>query len=155
MLNVVSGSRSGRGPTGRVVAHVARTVAALAAFAALVALAARGGRRAAATMPRVTVEGASMEPLLAPGDRLLLVPPFRLRPGHIVALPDPRHPSRLLVKRVRSIDRPMRLLWVEGDNSAHSTDSRAFGRVPLRAVRGRAVYRYAPQGRVGPIGGGP
>jgi nickel-type superoxide dismutase maturation protease len=102
---------------------------------------------------RVTVAGASMEPALSPGDRLLFFPPLsRLRPGDIVAVPDPRQPARLLVKRVTSLDG--RFVSVEGDNPDESTDSRVFGPVERRAILGRAVYRYAPAGRVGPVGSG-
>ena len=126
---------------------------ALLAMASLV-VAATGVRRLAAAFPRVTVEGPSMEPSLLPGDRLLLVPPCRLRPGQVVAVPDPRRPERLLVKRVLSVDANGGLVWVEGDNPSQSTDSRAFGPVRRRAIVGRAVYRYAPASRAGPVGSG-
>jgi type IV secretory pathway protease TraF len=43
---------------------------------------------------------------------------------------------------------------VEGDNPDKSTDSRVFGPVDQKALMGRAVYRYAPRARSGPIGGG-
>ncbi|MDQ6615182.1 MAG: S26 family signal peptidase [Actinomycetota bacterium] len=102
---------------------------------------------------RVTVEGSSMEPTLAPGDRLLLFPAWGLRVGDIVAVPDPRDRGRLLVKRVRSLDHGQNLVTVEGDNPDQSTDSRVFGPVPRRSVVGRAVYRYAPAAGAGPVGG--
>ncbi len=95
-----------------------------------------------------------MEPALAPGDRLIVIPARALRRGDIVAVPDPRDRRRLLVKRVTSIDRGERLVSVEGDNPAHSTDSRVFGPVRREDVLGRAVYRYAPAGRAGPVGRG-
>jgi inner membrane protease subunit 1 len=38
---------------------------------------------------------------------------------------------------------------VRGDNEAASTDSRHFGPVPRRAVRGRVLYRYGPPARAG------
>jgi nickel-type superoxide dismutase maturation protease len=117
-------------------------------------VAATGLRRLAAAFPRVTVEGRSMEPSLLPGDRLLLVPARGLRPGQVVAAPDPRQPERLLVKRVVWVDTGRRLVWVEGDNLPHSTDSRAFGPLRRRAIVGRALYRYAPASRAGPVGVG-
>lgn len=48
------------------------------------------------------VEGRSMEPTLAAGDRLLVRPvrPFALAKGDVVILPDPRAPGRATVKRV-------------------------------------------------------
>src|SRR5579863_4076563 len=49
---------------------------------------------------RVVVEGTSMLPTLAPGDRLVLVRCARPAPGDLVAVPDPRDPARVLVKRV-------------------------------------------------------
>lgn len=94
-----------------------------------------------------------MEPTLEAGDRLVVLPARRLRPGDIVAVPDPRHPRRLLVKRVTSVDRHLRLISVEGDNGDQSTDSRMFGPLRRQAVVGRVVYRYGPAARVGPVGG--
>ncbi len=98
---------------------------------------------------RVTVQGDSMRPLLRPGDRLLVVPTGRWRPGEVVALRDPRDPGRLLVKRVLGVEGPDGPLTVIGDNPLASTDSRQFGPVDRRSVVGRAVYRYAPRGREG------
>ena len=97
---------------------------------------------------RVVVTGDSMLPAFVPGDRLLVGPIGRLRPGDVVAVPDPRRPDRFLIKRVHSVA-PGARVHVRGDNEAASTDSRHFGPVPRRAVRGRVLYRYAPPGRVG------
>jgi nickel-type superoxide dismutase maturation protease len=94
-----------------------------------------------------------MLPAFAPGDRLIVVPAMRLRRGDVVALTDPREPSRLLVKRVASVDRVARVVSVLGDNQHASTDSRVFGPVPWRSVIGRAVYRYGPPGREGRVQG--
>jgi hypothetical protein len=107
-----------------------------------------------------------MLPSLRPGDRLLLLrlPPS---PGAVVAVVDPREPARTLLKRVAAVpggaaDLPGGGRFeagdgyvVLGDNPAASTDSLAFGPVPRRLLRGRAVYRYAPTGRTGPLPGGP
>ena len=54
---------------------------------------------------RFEVTGSSMAPALRPGDRVVVVRvPWRLqpwpKPGDIVAVRDPRLPSRILVKRV-------------------------------------------------------
>ena len=38
---------------------------------------------------------------------------------------------------------------VLGDRPEESTDSRAFGPVPLGNLLGRALFRYAPIGRIG------
>jgi nickel-type superoxide dismutase maturation protease len=98
---------------------------------------------------RVVVEGESMGPALAPGDRLLVLRTRRLRARDIVAIPDPRDPDRTMIKRIDSVDRnDVRVL---GDNADASTDSRHFGPVRRHDVRGRAFYRYAPQSRRGKL----
>jgi nickel-type superoxide dismutase maturation protease len=97
---------------------------------------------------RLVVEGESMSPSFVAGDRLLGFGWLRPRPGDAVAVIDPREPSRLMVKRCAAVD-PGGALRVEGDNPAHSTDSRHFGPVPRSAYRGRVVYRYAPVSRAG------
>lgn len=102
---------------------------------------------------RVVVEGRSMAPALEPGDRLLVVRlPRRwpLRRGDVVALPDPRAPDRLLVKRVSAVSAGR--VTVAGDNGAESTDSTTFGPVHRSEVWGRVCYRYAPAPRAGRIG---
>lgn len=98
---------------------------------------------------RATVEGSSMAPALLPGDRLLVLALMVPRVGEIVAVPDPRSPDRLLIKRVISIDPEERTVSIEGDNRAVSTDSRTFGPVAWADVLGRAIYRYFPPSRVG------
>ncbi len=87
-----------------------------------------------------------MMPTLEPGDRLLVLPWGKLRAGDVVALSDPRATSRTLVKRVVALG----FVGVEvvGDQPQASTDSRTFGPVPRRAVKGRVVYRYTPAHRV-------
>lgn len=103
------------------------------------------GTFAARPLRRVEVTGDSMRPTLVPGDRLLAVRPARPRAGDLVVLRDPRRPDRLLAKRVVSTG-PAGVV-VAGDNPSASTDSRAFGAVPV--VWGRVVYRYAPAPRAG------
>src|SRR5580692_5151642 len=69
-------------------------------LAAAVAL----GMAAAVIRPRrVVVEGRSMEPTLAPGDRLLVVRAGSLHAGDVVAVRDPRQPGRVLVKRIGAV----------------------------------------------------
>jgi nickel-type superoxide dismutase maturation protease len=130
------------------------TAALVAALAAVVTL--------SRTVRRVKVEGRSMAPAFLPGDCLVVVKPASrwladlfggttgVKPGEVVAVRDPRHPGRVLVKRVSSVDSDSGTLEVLGDASEASTDSRTFGPVPMSSVLGRAVYRYAPPGRTGP-----
>lgn len=101
---------------------------------------------------RLAVRGESMRPALEPGDRVLVAPPWRVRPGDVVALDDPERPGALVVKRVASVadDRVM----VHGDRHELSVDSRHYGAVPLRSVRGIVVYRYQPPHRAGRVARG-
>lgn len=98
---------------------------------------------------RVVVEGVSMMPALHPGDRLVVVRWPALHPGAVVAVRDPRTPSRILVKRVTSVlgDEVV----VHGDDPTASTDSRVFGPLSRRSVVGTAVLRYSPRRRIGRI----
>ena len=98
-----------------------------------------------------------MAPTLLDGDRLLVLsrawsPRARLVVGDIVAVPDPRRPDRVVVKRVASVEWSDGTLVVLGDSPDASTDSREFGAVPLASVIGRVVHRYGPTGRSGPVG---
>jgi signal peptidase I len=98
----------------------------------------------------VVVRGRSMAPALLPGDRLLVLrlsaPP---RVGEVVLAPDPRDDGRELVKRVAAVGAPG--ITLHGDNPSFSTDARRFGSVPAADVRWRAVLRYWPADRIGPI----
>jgi nickel-type superoxide dismutase maturation protease len=90
----------------------------------------------------VEVRGPSMEPSLREGDRLLTVParPGWLEPGQVVVVADPADTSHLVVKRLTAIGAGQ--VHVHGDNPRASTDSRAWGALPLRAVRRIAVARW-------------
>ncbi len=92
-----------------------------------------------------------MAPTLLPGDWLLADPDaYHDSPpgaGDLVLVPDPREPSRLLVKRVAEVVDGA--LLVAGDASGESTDSRAFGPVEASAVEGRPWFRYWPPRRWG------
>jgi nickel-type superoxide dismutase maturation protease len=90
-----------------------------------------------------------MRPALEPGDRLLVAPVRRLRPGDVVALGDPERPGALVVKRVARLTDDA--VVVLGDRSELSVDSRHYGPVARRSVLGVAVYRYAPGHRAGRI----
>lgn len=91
---------------------------------------------------RVRVVGTSMVPAFGPGQRLVVCRWARWTVGSVVALPDPRVPERMLVKRVRSQGPDG--VEVRGDNEAASTDSRTFGPVPPSWIAGPVVYRYRP-----------
>jgi nickel-type superoxide dismutase maturation protease len=103
----------------------------------------------------VEVQGNSMAPTLLPGEWLLVECRTYARKspsvGEIVLAADPREPSRELIKRVASVDETASTLELRGDASEASTDSRAFGAVPVTAVRWRVVARYWPPPRVGTL----
>lgn len=99
---------------------------------------------------RVVVSGDSMAPAFVPGDRLVVWRHKEVRVGDVVAVADPRDPSRLLVKRVAAVGPGG--VELRGDHPEASTDSRHFGAVPPSAVLGTALYRYHPPSRTGWIG---
>jgi nickel-type superoxide dismutase maturation protease len=91
-----------------------------------------------------------MEPALREGDWLIVAPLTRVpAPGEIVLARDPRAPERLVLKRVASVKHGRCTLL--GDRPDASTDSRVFGPVALDDVLGRAVFRYGPLARLGPV----
>lgn len=132
---LIPGGRGSALPAGAVAA----AAVAVAALGAVVLVRPR----------RVVVDGISMLPTLAPGDRLVLVRAGRLRAGDVVAAHAPGGGGHLLVKRVADTDGGRVVLC--GDNPAASTDSRHFGPVARSAVVGRVVRRYAPAHRAGPL----
>jgi len=115
------------------------------------------------------IAGPSMLPALAPGDRVLVDPwsfRYRLpRPGEVVLFDGPAAQPDRLVKRVAVPPAAARAplpgpwggvvgedwVWVLGDNTAQSLDSRRFGAVPAERVVGRVFWRYWPLSRVGPV----
>ena len=105
---------------------------------------------------RVEVSGSSMRPTLEPGDWALATVPGRVRPGDVVVIEHPERTGFEMVKRVvrtsneRAADgiQVIGYVWVEGDDPASSTDSRAFGAVPLALVRGRVRLVWWPPARV-------
>jgi nickel-type superoxide dismutase maturation protease len=94
---------------------------------------------------RVVVAGASMEPTLSAGDRLLVGNRRSAKVGDIVALKDPMDRRRVIVKRITAVR--LHDVVVRGDNAEASVDSRSFGPVPKRAVIGKVLRRYGPPSR--------
>jgi nickel-type superoxide dismutase maturation protease len=89
---------------------------------------------------RLEVDGLSMVPEYAPGDRVVVRKTSQVAVGDVVAVRDPDDPERYLVKRVVALEH--RAVRVEGDNTGASRDSRHFGPVPTSLVVGRVVGRY-------------
>jgi len=99
-----------------------------------------------------------MAPTLVPGDCLYVDPgAYRFRPpkpGEIVVTRDPVLASRHLVKRVGFIpggprpadgtELPPGSVYLLGDETTASRDSRSFGPVPVTLLIGRAYECYRP-----------
>ena len=104
---------------------------------------------------RYEVEGRSMLPAHAPGDRVVALPLRLSRPlrrGDVVVVERPG--GRCDLKRVAAgpgdtatlLGEERRLAadewYLLGDNAAESTDSRQLGTVRTRQIVGRVVWRY-------------
>ena len=87
----------------------------------------------------VYVEGHSMIPTYAPGDRVLLRRRLRRpRVGDVVAIDNPLGVGEILKRVVAVRDGRVEL---RGDHEAVSVDSRDFGLVRSRSIRWRVVRR--------------
>ena len=118
--------------------------------------------------------GPSMLPTLHAAGDMVLVEHYsaRYRPlalGDVVVARSPVNPRQLVCKRVLGVAGdvvctdptrdaapmvtvPPGHVWLQGDNLWNSTDSRAYGPVPVNLVRGRVVYRVWPLAHAGRIG---
>lgn len=109
-----------------------------------------GSRRSGRRHPivsRLAVDGVSMVPTLAPGDRVVALRWPRLEAGDLVAVVEPDSGGRILVKRVATL--MAETIEVIGDNEGASRDSRTIGPISRRDVVGRVVYRYQPREAAG------
>ena len=82
------------------------------------------------------VEGLSMIPALAPGERVLVHYGAHFSNGDIVLLD---RGDRIDIKRVTRIEDGH--IFVEGDNSEVSIDSRTYGPVAKSAVLAKVLWR--------------
>lgn len=81
------------------------------------------------------VLGDSMVPTLVPGTIVLAVRRRSYRPGDIVLI---HHDGLDKIKRIRDIQH--RKVYVTGDNTHTSVDSRDFGWLELRHIRAKLVW---------------
>jgi nickel-type superoxide dismutase maturation protease len=100
----------------------------------------RGRLRSWLPVMAVEVTGDSMVPTYRSGDWLLVRRTRKLAVGDVVVVPDPRDDRRILIKRITGrVDGGW---FIQGDDPAHSTDSRRFGPISPDAVIGVVVCRY-------------
>ncbi len=90
----------------------------------------------------VRVEGDSMAPSLHSGDCVLIDPKASVEPGDIVLAQHPYKSSVRILKRLSSVE-PDGRIFLSGDNSDESTDSRSFGSISRSDVLGKVVARLS------------
>lgn len=94
---------------------------------------------------RFRVTGHSMQPLLKPGDEVLINPRAYAgaspRPGDLVVARHPLRPNIKIIKRVTAVATNGGVI-LHGDNPPESTDSRVFGPVPPRLITGKVTRRF-------------
>lgn len=88
---------------------------------------------------RVVVAGASMEPTFRNGDWLLVAWGKQGRIFDSVVIEREDQPGVFLIKRLIRNDEGK--YWVEGDNKAHSNDSRTWGSINESEIIGRVIMR--------------
>ncbi|XP_013185919.1 mitochondrial inner membrane protease subunit 1 [Amyelois transitella] len=114
----------------------------------------------------VMCSGPSMEPTLESNNILFtehISPRLqRLKRGDIVIARNPSNPKQNICKRIVGLpgDRmrghfprynqvvPRGHVWLEGDNSSNSADSRVYGAVPEGLIRSRVVCRVWPLDKI-------
>ncbi|HHP7231013.1 MAG TPA: nickel-type superoxide dismutase maturation protease [Xenococcaceae cyanobacterium] len=95
---------------------------------------------------RLRIRGASMQPLLQPGEEILINPDAYQKSapkiGDIIVALHPYRPKFFIVKRVISIE-PDGSYFLQGDNTLESTDSRVYGAIKLDQILGQVTSRFA------------
>ena len=88
----------------------------------------------------IRVEGPSMLPVLADGDRVVVDPSAKPAKGDIVVAYHPFKKSVSIVKRIVDILPDGRYVLL-GENLTESTDSRSFGTIAAADIFGKVVSR--------------
>lgn len=86
------------------------------------------------------VEGNSMLPTMKDGDVILINPKAKLKQGDVVLANHPYKKSVKILKRVKEFTENGDLFLI-GENTDESTDSRTFGAVPLKCLIGKVTCR--------------
>ena len=82
------------------------------------------------------VSGESMLPTYRDGDLLLGWRWFVPKPGQVVVA---HTPERYIIKRVKKVEGVE--VWLEGDNTMVSTDSRSYGPFNLKMLEARVIIK--------------
>jgi nickel-type superoxide dismutase maturation protease len=94
---------------------------------------------------RFCVTGTSMQPLLQPGEEILINPHAYQKDlpqvNDLVVAIHPHRENLEIVKRVHYITEDG-TFFLLGDNLSHSTDSRNFGTIPLKNIIGKVICRF-------------
>lgn len=86
----------------------------------------------------------------------------RLRRGDIIIAKNPSNPKQNICKRIKALPGdhvkfpfpkrsqivPRGHVWLEGDNSSNSADSRLYGPVPEGLIKSRVVCRVWPLDKI-------
>ena len=95
----------------------------------------------------IAVSGNSMSPAYNDGDWLLLKTFVRVDEkqlqrliGKVVVIERESYPGIHFIKRVKRVDGNQ--VWVEGDNSEASTDSRQWGAISPTEIIGFVLFKY-------------
>jgi len=86
------------------------------------------------------IEGDSMDPVLKDGERVIVDERSEVGIGDIVIASHPFKSGLELAKRITAVDANGKYFLV-GDNSDESTDSRTFGPVSLKYIKGKITAR--------------
>ena len=94
---------------------------------------------------RFKITGASMLPILHPGDEIL-IDPFAYRKslpkvGDLVVATHPHHDKLTIVKRVSAVDADGKC-FLTGDNLSVSTDSRQWGAIAATDLLGKVTCYF-------------
>lgn len=90
---------------------------------------------------QIRVDGNSMAPTLNHGDVVLYDPWPAVEVGDIVFTSHPFMQSVKIMKRIGQIDSDDNVTLI-GDNESESTDSRTFGTVSIKSIKGRVVCKW-------------
>lgn len=97
-------------------------------------------------------EGQSMVPSLDHGDLVLVQKSlYNITKGDIIIAKSPIRPEITVCKRIIHLAHeqdpygnkvPKNHVWIEGDNSAVSFDSRFHGPIPINLIEGRVITKF-------------